>query len=107
MCGDVAYYLHHWPALCPKHAASAPAVLQSSLEILGQLEEAWPLATRWKVTLQQLVAHSSRMDKVMPMAGMPDAIGGSTETPGSYGSHGQTPGKSLLKLLTLKLTLPQ
>ncbi|WWD01408.1 hypothetical protein V866_008352 [Kwoniella sp. B9012] len=59
MCGDIAYYLNRWPKLCPKHAHHAPAILQSALELLEQLEEAWPLATRWRSTLAQLVQTSN------------------------------------------------
>jgi hypothetical protein len=59
MCGDIAYFLSRWPNLCPQHSAKAPAMLQTSLQTLIQLEEAWPLAHRWRVTLQGLVASTA------------------------------------------------
>ncbi|OCF32248.1 hypothetical protein I316_06163 [Kwoniella heveanensis BCC8398] len=58
MCGDIAYYLNRWPKLCPKHAHHAPEMLNSSLQLLEQLEAVWPLATRWRTTLARLV-HAS------------------------------------------------
>ncbi|ORY23118.1 fungal-specific transcription factor domain-domain-containing protein [Naematelia encephala] len=59
MVGDIAYFLYRWPKLCPIHASSAPRMLQRALTTLSLLEEAWPLATRWRVTLEQLVASTA------------------------------------------------
>ena len=56
MCGDIACHLVRWPQLHPTHAPSAPAMLETAMHILEALEEPWPLATRWRTTLQQLVS---------------------------------------------------
>ncbi|GAA5823409.1 hypothetical protein JCM11251_000625 [Rhodosporidiobolus azoricus] len=51
--GDLASYALRWPQLCPDLAPFASSMVQRSLDLLEQLQEAWPCAARWHSTLAQ------------------------------------------------------
>ncbi|GAA5908635.1 hypothetical protein JCM6882_003699 [Rhodosporidiobolus microsporus] len=51
--GDLASYALRWPQLCPDLAPFAGTMVQRSLDLLAQLQEAWPVASRWYTTLAQ------------------------------------------------------
>jgi hypothetical protein len=55
MCGDIAHSLSRWPMLNPSNVHRSGPMLQASIRVLEQLEDVWPLATHWRVTLTQLV----------------------------------------------------
>ncbi|GAA5860441.1 hypothetical protein JCM8547_000304 [Rhodosporidiobolus lusitaniae] len=45
--GDLASYACRWPQLCPDLAPFAPQMVKRSLDLLSQLQDAWPLAAHW------------------------------------------------------------
>lgn len=58
VCGSLASYLWRYPQLCPGGAA-APAVALRSLQVLTELQHAWPAAVRWQQGLRQAQAASA------------------------------------------------
>ncbi|WVW83104.1 hypothetical protein I302_105122 [Kwoniella bestiolae CBS 10118] len=103
MCGDIAYYLNRWPKLCPKHAHHAPTMLQSALEVLEQLEEAWPLASRWRSMLAQLV-QSTNLD--ISFGNAARASRNADKETGIYREPSSSPASSTLRPGSLPATSP-
>jgi hypothetical protein len=54
ICGSLASYLWKWPSLCPSLASGAEKMLQRSLEVLADLNHAWPQAQNWLEALQKV-----------------------------------------------------
>lgn len=54
ICGSLASYLWKWPSLCPSLSSRANKILQRSLEVLGDLNHAWPQARTWLEALRKV-----------------------------------------------------
>ncbi|KAE8552445.1 hypothetical protein EYB25_006339 [Talaromyces marneffei] len=52
VCGTLYVHLLRMPALCPRLASRAQPSLSRTLEILEDLQNAWPLASRWLTVLR-------------------------------------------------------
>lgn len=51
VCGSLANHLRLKPRVCPRVAPQAMQILQGSIQGLGELQSAWPLARRWYLAL--------------------------------------------------------
>lgn len=69
ICGSCASYLWKWPQLCPTLSLEAEKILMRSLEVLQNLQHAWPMASKWLSALQKVaVPHRSKKHK--PLSAM-------------------------------------
>lgn len=59
VCGSLASYLWRYPQLCPGRASAAASIALRSLEVLTELQSAWPAAIRWQQGLKQAQAASA------------------------------------------------
>jgi hypothetical protein len=53
VCGSLGNHLWKHPEICPNLATHAEDIVSKSLEVLIDLQHAWPLARRWRKALQQ------------------------------------------------------
>lgn len=73
VCGSLASYLWRYPQLLPPDAdghpneAAAPAMALRSLQVLTELQHAWPAAVRWQQGLRQAQAASAAMSLATPV----------------------------------------
>jgi len=67
MCGSLASYLWKWPQLCPSLSPQAEQILARSLEVLANLQHAWPMAATWLSALRK-VAVPFQAKKTRPLS---------------------------------------
>jgi hypothetical protein len=53
VCGSLANHLRKRPEICPKLAPGVENTVSKSLEVLSDLQHAWPLARRWREALEE------------------------------------------------------
>jgi hypothetical protein len=61
VCGSLALNLWKCPALCPKLADKAAEMLTRCLDVITELQLAWPMAKQWQQGLQQAATPSSEV----------------------------------------------
>lgn len=54
ICGSLSSYLRNYPQLCTHLASEAAQMAVRCLEILSELQHAWPTAIRWQQGLRQV-----------------------------------------------------
>jgi hypothetical protein len=59
VCGSLALNLWKCPALCPDLAGNAAEMLTRCLDVITELQLAWPMAKQWHQGLQQAATPSS------------------------------------------------
>ncbi|KAF2491280.1 hypothetical protein BU16DRAFT_584600 [Lophium mytilinum] len=64
VCGTLAIQLLRWPHLAPRYASKAESIASGSLEILGDLQHIWPLASRWTNSLRRSAAYLQSRDGI-------------------------------------------
>lgn len=62
ICGSAAAHLWRWPNLCLEIAPKAEVMATQSLAVLGELQHAWPTASRWQQGLKQVTTPASESD---------------------------------------------
>ncbi|CZR58238.1 related to general repressor of transcription [Phialocephala subalpina] len=53
VCGSLANHLWRRPEICPSLASGMGDIVSKSLEVLTDLQHAWPLARKWRQALDQ------------------------------------------------------
>ncbi|KAF8849248.1 hypothetical protein BDZ45DRAFT_537336, partial [Acephala macrosclerotiorum] len=53
VCGSLANHLWRRPEICPRLADGVGDIVNKSLEVLTDLQHAWPLARKWRQALDQ------------------------------------------------------
>lgn len=71
ICGSLGNHLWKHPTICVEFAPRAEGIMAKSLEVLIDLQHAWPLARRWKEALQRTASTTQMELSTSPQAAVP------------------------------------